>query len=166
MRSLHLVLIAPLWLALSGAAPAPAPSALDAMAECREPRERLDGLLAPLAVRSSRPANEGTGIITYYEIPADLRAFGYAPHMLARNVGGKDEVVMQLLTAVKGPFDEVEARMLAGHGLQTCPVRIPGGTRNCALKVETRGGGSAMLVLQDFGDNNIGINCAYLAEQD
>lgn len=160
MHLTRLALIAPLWIALSGAAPAPSP--LDALSECRVPRAQVDGVLASVQVVSSRPAKEGKGTIFYYKIPEDLRAFGYAPHMLARNVPATPGGHMQVLTAVKGPFAEVEARMLAGHSLKTCPRRAAGGTANCVVDVELAGGGSVMMVLQDFGDNAIGINCAYL----
>ena len=159
MLPARLALIPACWLALSGAVPAPAP--LDTGAECRAPRAQVTSVLAGLPVEEVRASDEG-GEITYYQIPRDLRAFGYAPVMLALSVSstpGSEH--MQLLTVVRGPYADVERRVLAAHGQDACPERIPGEGNNCTVNLTIPGGGTAMMVIQDFDDGAIGINCAY-----
>lgn len=158
---LRLALLSAAWLAVTGAAMPQ--SALDALVECRMPRLEAYAALTAIPERSkSRPSDDGTRRSAALVIPADLRIFGKPILLLAMHAGTlPGEQDFGFMSAVNGPYDEVEKRVLAAHGVAACESRIQHEDRNCVVFTKAEQEWERLFLIQEFDDGNVGISCNY-----
>jgi hypothetical protein len=161
MRPLHSLLIAPLWLTLSGAAALPA-SPLDALFECRMPREQAFAALATLT-RETSPDNGPEQVI--YVVPADLRTFGGKPVVIVSFHGVEnDPENFGTLSIIEGKQAEIAGRVLAANHLSTCYKQVDE-PASCIVFSNHANGWETTMVVQDVGNGGVGIGCHYFHDK-
>lgn len=158
MRKLTLALL-PACLLLAGAAPPQ--SALDALVECRMPRPQAYAALAGMQELTGvaprvRDGERAMPLV----IPETLRMFGAPILLLVKTTDvAAPQDTFGFLTVVKGPFDAMEKRVLAGHGLSKCEERVEDRELNCVIFSRTAEGRRTLFLMQEFDDGNVGISC-------
>jgi hypothetical protein len=165
MRKPALALL-PACLLLAGAAPPQ--SALDALVECRMQRLEAYAALTPIPERAGvKPSGDGTRRSAPLVVPSDLRVFGSPIVLLVKSAGTlPGEQNFGILAAVNGPYEAVEKRALAGHGIAACQSRVPDEDRNCVVFTKADKEWRTVLLIQEFDDGNVGISCNYYRADD
>ena len=142
-------------LALTASAPA-----AQALAECRlSPADGAAGF-GTLTVTASKEAEEGPRhrVSRRYAIPDGLTVFGLKPaglESLETRERGNERIV--LVTMLDAPFADVEAAVLAGHGLSKCEFEVAGSV--CGVfSSETAGHLTTLVIQRADGVTKIGCN--------
>lgn len=161
MRLPRLALLSAAWLAVTGAAPLQ--SANDALVECRMPRLRAHAALMAIPERTDMAPRikDGERAAPLLVAP-DLQMFGVPVRLLVKTVDtNAPQDRFGMLTVVSEPYDAMEKRVLAGHGLSKCESRVAERGVNCVISTRTADGHGILFLMQQFDDGNVGISCNY-----